>query len=83
MSKVISKSVGKRIRKLREMYCMNGVEFGALLGISQQHQSRCENGESNIHAETLYYLSHIFDLDLDYFFNDVFIEKKDNQYKKY
>lgn len=50
------------------MYCMTGDELGALLGVSQQHQSRYENGDTNIHAETLYRLSYLFDVEPEYFF---------------
>ncbi|ATM99662.1 MULTISPECIES: helix-turn-helix domain-containing protein [Morganellaceae] len=74
MNKRISKLVGRKIRSLREMYCMSGDELGALLGVSQQHQSRYENGDTNIHAETLYCLSYLFDVEPEYFLSDVLIE---------
>lgn len=67
MNKKISRLVGKKIRKLREMYCMTGDELGALLGVSQQHQSRYENGDTNIHAETLYRLSYLLMLNRNIF----------------
>lgn len=71
MNREISKLVGAKIRELRKTHCMSGSEFGALLGISQQHQSRFENGESTIHVESIYILSYIFNLDLTYFFHDM------------
>lgn len=71
MNKEISRLVGAKIRELRITHSMSGSEFGALLGISQQHQSRFENGESNIHAESIYILSYLFDVDLNYFFDGV------------
>lgn len=80
MNKRISKIVGKKIRCLRERYSMSGDEFGALLGISQQHQSRYENGVTNIHADTLYNLSYLFDVDPEYFLSDLQIE--DNKLDK-
>ncbi|GAB1438347.1 hypothetical protein MASR2M36_10930 [Providencia sp.] len=49
---------------------MSGKEFSALLGISQQHQSRYENGEVNIHVDTLFQLCQIFDIDPAFFFSD-------------
>ncbi|HEM8293846.1 MULTISPECIES: helix-turn-helix domain-containing protein [Providencia] len=70
MSKKISTSVGVKIRSLRESYGMSGKELSALLGISQQHQSRYENGEVNIHVDTLFQLCQIFDIDPAYFFTD-------------
>lgn len=80
MNKKISRLVGKKIRKLREMYCMTGDELGALLGVSQQHQSRYENGDTNIHVETLYRLSYLFDVEPEYFLSDLLIE--DNKLDK-
>ncbi|WP_369309570.1 helix-turn-helix domain-containing protein [Providencia rettgeri] len=70
MNKKISLSVGVKIRSLRESYGMSGKELSALLGISQQHQSRYENGEVNIHVDTLYQLCQIFEIDPAYFFSD-------------
>lgn len=70
MNKKISASVGVKIKSLRESYGMSGKELSALLGISQQHQSRYENGEVNIHVDTLYQLCQIFDIDPAYFFSD-------------
>ncbi|EPL9570025.1 helix-turn-helix domain-containing protein [Providencia rettgeri] len=70
MSKKISTSVGVKIRSLRESYGMSGKELSVLLGISQQHQSRYENGEVNIHVDTLFQLCQIFDIDPAYFFSD-------------
>lgn len=64
----ISKNIGLKIRILRERHGMTGKDLSALLGISQQHQSRYENGEVNIHVETIYYLTKIFNIEPDYFF---------------
>ncbi|MEX6316801.1 helix-turn-helix domain-containing protein [Providencia huaxiensis] len=44
--------------------------MSSLLGISQQHQSRYENGEVNIHVDTIYQLSQIFNIDPAYFLTD-------------
>ncbi|EPK8020959.1 helix-turn-helix domain-containing protein [Providencia rettgeri] len=57
MKRKISKSVGLKIRSLREIHGMSGKELSMLLGISQQHQSRYENGEVNIHVDTIYQLA--------------------------
>ncbi|WP_259597221.1 helix-turn-helix domain-containing protein, partial [Proteus mirabilis] len=53
MNKKISKIVGARIKMLRQQHGMTGSELGALLGVSQQHQSRFENGECNIHVDVI------------------------------
>ncbi|WP_431196549.1 helix-turn-helix domain-containing protein, partial [Providencia rettgeri] len=70
MKRKISKSVGLKIRALREANGMSGKELSSLLGISQQHQSRYENGEVNIHVDTIYQLSQIFNIDPAYFLTD-------------
>ena len=71
MDKNISKIIGLKIRTLREKHGMTGKELSVLLGISQQHQSRYENGEVNIHVETIYYLTQIFNIEPDYFFSEI------------
>lgn len=71
MNKKISKIVGARIKMLRQQHGMTGSELGALLGVSQQHQSRFENGECNIHVDVIYLLSYIFKVKLNYFFQDI------------
>nr|WP_314265916.1 helix-turn-helix transcriptional regulator [uncultured Moellerella sp.] len=70
MNKKISKVVGLKIKSLRERHGMSGKELGLLLGISQQHQSRYENGQVNIYVDTLYQLAQIFDINPEYFFSD-------------
>ncbi|MEY0964125.1 helix-turn-helix domain-containing protein [Providencia alcalifaciens] len=70
MKRKISKPVGLKIRALREANGMSGKELSSLLGISQQHQSRYENGEVNIHVDTIYQLSQIFNIDPAYFLTD-------------
>ncbi|MBP6121599.1 MULTISPECIES: helix-turn-helix domain-containing protein [Providencia] len=74
MKKITSKSVGLKIRALRESHGMSGKALSLLLGISQQHQSRYENGEVNIHVDTLFQLAQIFDVDATYFFSDINID---------
>ncbi|WP_322746175.1 helix-turn-helix domain-containing protein, partial [Providencia rustigianii] len=70
MGKRISKSVGLKIRTLRESHGMSGKKLSELMGISQQHQSRYENGEVNIHVDTIYLLSQIFSVEPIYFFSE-------------
>ena len=76
MNKKISASVGKKIRSLRESHGMSGKELSLLLGISQQHQSRYENGEVNIHVDTIYQISQIFRVEPSYFFTDFYLSAK-------
>lgn len=70
MEKIISKSVGLKIRELRDIHGMSGKKLSGLMGISQQHLSRYENGEVNIHVDTLYQFSLIFSVDPIYFFTE-------------
>ncbi|MEQ5127877.1 helix-turn-helix domain-containing protein [Providencia rettgeri] len=70
MEKIISKSVGLKIRELRDIHGMSGKKLSKLMGISQQHLSRYENGEVNIHVDTLYQFSLIFSVDPIYFFTE-------------
>ncbi len=49
---------------------MSGKDLSILLGISQQHQSRYENGEVNIHVDTIYQLAQIFNVSPTYFFTE-------------
>ncbi|MEX9869013.1 helix-turn-helix domain-containing protein [Providencia huaxiensis] len=58
------------MRSLREIHGMSGKELSMLLGISQQHQSRYENGEVNIHVDTIYQLAKIFNVSPTYFFTE-------------
>ncbi|HEC8327919.1 TPA: helix-turn-helix transcriptional regulator [Providencia rettgeri] len=74
MKRKISKSVGLKIRSLRESHGMSGKKLSILLGISQQHQSRYENGEVNIHVDTIYQLAEIFNVSPTYFFTETVIE---------
>ncbi|MGO2305558.1 MAG: helix-turn-helix domain-containing protein [Providencia sp.] len=76
MKKNISKLVGLKIRALRESHGMSAKTLSLLLGISQQHQSRYENGDVNIHVDTIYHLSQIFNIDPVYFFTDLSTENK-------
>lgn len=79
----ISKNIGLKIRILRERHGMTGKDLSILLGISQQHQSRYENGEVNIHVETIYYLTQIFNIKPDYFFSEsILTDENKNQINK-
>ncbi|MEY1197446.1 helix-turn-helix domain-containing protein [Providencia rettgeri] len=70
MKREMSKSIGLKIRSLRESHGMSGKELSILLGISQQHQSRYENGKVNIHVDTIYQLSKMFNISTAYFFSE-------------
>lgn len=66
----ITIDIGMKIRNLRKSHCMTEKELANLLGISQQHMSRYENGKVNIHIDMIYKIKNIFGINIDYFFND-------------
>ncbi|HHR5901569.1 TPA: helix-turn-helix domain-containing protein [Providencia alcalifaciens] len=68
MEKIVSKSVGLKLRALRDSHGISGKQLSEQMGISQQHLSRYENGDVNIHVDTLYHFSLIFSVDPTYFF---------------
>ena len=78
MEKIVSKAVGLKIRALRESRGISGKKLSELMGISQQHLSRYENGDVNIHVDTLYHFSLIFSVDPAYFFAE-FNERAGNR----
>lgn len=85
MEKIISKSVGLKIRALRDSHGISGKQLSEQMGISQQHLSRYENGDVNIHVDTLYHFSLIFSVDPTYFFaefNEIAGSREEQDSKK-
>ncbi|MBS0924677.1 helix-turn-helix transcriptional regulator [Providencia sp. JGM181] len=85
MEKIVSKSVGLKIRALRDSHGISGKQLSEQLGISQQHLSRYENGDVNIHVDTLYHFSLIFSVDPAYFFaefNEITGSREEQDHKK-
>ncbi|ETT03133.1 helix-turn-helix domain-containing protein [Providencia sp. PROV188] len=85
MEKIVSKSVGLKIRALRDSHGISGKQLSEQLGISQQHLSRYENGDVNIHVDTLYHFSLIFSVDPAYFFaefNEITSSREEQDHKK-
>ncbi|WP_272582542.1 helix-turn-helix domain-containing protein [Providencia sp. PROV257] len=66
----LSKRVGQRIKLLRNKNNMTAKELGFMLNLSQQHISRYESGKSSIHVDILYEIKKIFNVDIEYFFEN-------------
>lgn len=58
--KQINSLIGEIIKKKRKELNMTGKQLASLLGISQQHYSRLENGKVKVSVEYLYAISLIF-----------------------
>ena len=52
-----SSLLGKEIKKIRELYCMNQENFGSQINSSKQHISNIERGKSTPNVYTLYLAS--------------------------
>lgn len=74
MSYSSSYLIGKQILYYRKMNGISINEISKVIGISPQQQSRYENGEVNIHVDTIYQLAQIFNVSPTYFFTTAVIE---------
>ncbi|EMA4783083.1 helix-turn-helix transcriptional regulator [Providencia rettgeri] len=67
---VVSKNIGKKIKKLRLKYNLSGSNLAKFIGISQQQLSRYENGQSDISTSKIMIISIYFNVDVSYFFDE-------------
>ncbi|EPL9569324.1 helix-turn-helix domain-containing protein [Providencia rettgeri] len=67
---VVSKNIGKKIKKLRLKYNLSGSALAEVIGISQQQLSRYENGQSDISTSKIMIISIYFNVDVSYFFDE-------------
>ncbi|MCG9509399.1 helix-turn-helix domain-containing protein, partial [Providencia rettgeri] len=67
---VVSKNIGKKIKKLRLKYNLSGSNLAKVIGISQQQLSRYENGQSDISTSKIMIISIYFNVDVSYFFDE-------------
>lgn len=65
---IISKNIGKKIKKIRLKYNMKGADLARVIGISQQQLSKYENGKVDITTSKIILISIYFDIDINYFF---------------
>ena len=63
--------VGGRVRLRRTLLGMNQTDLGKALGVTFQQIQKNERGFNRIGASRLYQLSHVLDVPLSYFFDDM------------
>ncbi len=63
--------VGGRVRLRRTLLGMNQTDLGKALGVTFQQIQKNERGFNRIGASRLYQLSHVVDVPLSYFFDDM------------
>lgn len=59
--------VGRQLKTLRLKQALNGTQLGKILGISQQHVSRYENGVTTLSIDTIVTICLYFNLSLKEF----------------
>lgn len=64
----MTNEIGYKIKELRGKYKMSAKQLGVELGLSQQHISRFENGKASLSVDTLYKISKVFNVNVEYFF---------------
>ena len=67
LRKDINFIVGRQLRTLRLKQSLNGTQLGKILGISQQHVSRYENGVTTLSIDTIVTICLYFNLSLNEF----------------
>ena len=63
--------VGGRVRLRRKLLGMSQTDLGKALGVTFQQIQKNERGFNRIGASRLFQLSHILDVPLSYFFDDM------------
>ena len=63
--------VGGRVRLRRTLLGMSQTDLGKALGVTFQQIQKYESGKNRIAASRLFQLSHVLDVPLSYFFDDM------------
>ena len=63
--------VGARVRVRRTLLGMNQTKLGDAIGLTYQQVQKYENGANRISASRLFDLSRLFDVPVEYFFDDM------------
>ncbi len=63
--------VGGRVRLRRTLLGMSQTDLGKAFDLTFQQVQKYESGKNRIAASRLYHLSHILDVPLSYFFDDM------------
>ena len=67
---LVDKYVGQKIKIERSKYGISQDKLGKILGVTFQQIQKYENGINRTPVSTLYKLSKVFSISLDYFFKD-------------
>jgi len=68
MADQIDIHIGKRLKELRESLGIVQTDIGNTLGVTFQQVQKYERGVNRISAVMLYHLAHMFEVDMNYFF---------------
>ena len=63
--------VGARVRRRRTLLGMNQTNLGDAIGLTYQQVQKYERGANRISASRLFDLSRLFDVPIEYFFDDM------------
>ena len=63
--------VGARVRQRRTLLGMNQTKLGDAIGLTYQQVQKYENGANRISASRLFDLSRLFDVPIQFFFDDM------------
>ena len=63
--------VGARLRQCRTLLGMNQTKLGNAIGVTFQQVQKYENGTNRISGSRLFALSRVFDVPVEYFFDDM------------
>ena len=63
--------VGARVRQRRTLLGMNQTKLGDAIGLTYQQVQKYENGANRISASRLFDLSRMFEVPVEYFFDDM------------
>ncbi len=63
--------VGARVRQRRTLLGMNQTKLGDAIGVTFQQVQKYENGANRISASRLFDLSRVFDVPVQFFFDDM------------
>ena len=63
--------VGTRLRQRRTLLGMNQTNLGNAIGVTFQQAQKYENGTNRISASRLFALSRVFDVPVQFFFDDM------------
>ena len=63
--------VGARVRLRRNLFGLSQTDLGKMLGITFQQSQKYERGVNRIGASRLFNLSHVLDVPISFFFDDL------------